>query len=174
LVAPVANESLRGALDVEYEVSEAEETLLNNANINVLVKFNGIRNMGDFVRTSDTEWRWLHKRDVTIVTMQSIKNSLAQWANWKVKTPANLGKIRKSVMGYFRQYDMRYVAHGGRFLNSTNPKEEPYYITCDTTNNDLGVAGIVGEIGFSIPEAVEEITLKYGLWDGGEVTVEEV
>lgn len=173
LVAPVANEPLRGALDVENEISESEEALLNKANLNVIIKFNGIRNMGDFVRTSDSEWRWLHKRDVTIVTMQSIKNSLAQWANWQVKSTKTLAKIRKSVMAYFRRYDMRDVPNGGRFLNVSNPKEIPYYVTCDTTNNDLGEPGIIVEIGFSIPEAVEEVTLRYGLWDG-LVEVEEV
>jgi hypothetical protein len=172
LVAPVANQPLLGVLDVENEIGDYEE-LLNNAHLNVIVKFNGIRNMGDYVRTSDTEWKWLHKRDVTIVTMQSIKNSLAQWANWQVKSLKTLGKIRKAVMGYLRKYDMRDVPIGGRFLNATDPSAEPYYVTCDTTNNDLGEPGIIVEIGFSIPEAVEEVTLRYGLWDGS-VTVEEV
>jgi hypothetical protein len=173
LVAPVANQPLLGVMDVENEIKESEEELLNNAHLNPIVKFNGIRNMGDYVRTSDTEWKWLHKRDVTIVTMQSIKNSLAQWANWQVKSLKTLGKIRKSVMGYLRKYDMRDLPIGGRFLNATDPSAEPYYVTCDTTNNNLGEPGIIVEIGFSIPEAVEEVTLRYGLWDGS-VDVEEV
>ena len=166
LVAPVANNPLSNVYAVENEISEPEEKLLNDANINVLVNFNGIRNMGDFCRTSTASWRWLHKRDVTIVTFQSIKNSLAQWANWQVKSTKTLGKIRKAVTAYLRQYDMTLVNTGGRFLNADNPKETPYWVTCDTTNNDLGEPGILVEVGISIPEAVEEITLRYGLWDG--------
>ncbi|MBT8348698.1 MAG: hypothetical protein HKP62_04535 [Sulfurovum sp.] len=171
LVAPVANSPLAYAVDVEYEVSEAEEILLNNAQINPIIKFNGIRNMGDYVRTTDADWKWLHKRDVTIVVTQSIKNSLATWGNWQVKSTAFLGKVRKSIMGYFRKYDMRYNPNGW-FQNATDPSADPYYVVCDITNNDLGEPDVYVTIGFSIPESVQEITVTYGLWDGGTVSIE--
>jgi hypothetical protein len=171
LVRPVANFVIRGVYDVEYEVNEAEEELLNNKGINAIIKYNGIRNMGDYIRTTDSNWKWLHKRDVVIVTMQSIKNSLSTWANWSVQSLDTLAKIEKAIDGYLRKYDMRFNKRG-RFMNVTNPGEKPYFVTCNQTNNDLGDPAVLVEIGLSIPEAVEEVTLRYTLWDGG-ATVEE-
>lgn len=171
LVRAVANFPIQGVYDLEYDVNENEEELLNNSNVNPIVKWNGIRCMGDYIRTSDTEWEWLHKRDVTIVTMQSIKNSLATWANWIVKSVDRLGQIERSIEAYFRKYDMRFNP-SGRFQNASDPSAKPYSVTCDTTVTDLDDPEVIVEIRYNIPEAVESITLRYGLSLGG-VTVEE-
>jgi len=163
---PLANIPLRDVDDLEYEVTDPEYTLLCEANINCIRKINGIRNMGDYMRTSDSAWRWMHKRDITLILINSIYRSLGSWTPWSLMVPGTLGKVRKAVSAFLRKYDRRIVPNGA-LLNQTDPSEIPYYIACDLGNNDLKGTVLTAEVGLSIVNVVETVVIRYGLWAGG-------
>lgn len=169
----VANVIIADVVSLEYEVSDSEAELLNVANINCIRNWNGIRNMGDRVRTSDAAWKWLHKRDVAIRVNQSILTSLKTWVNFTVNAPSTYGKISKVVDAYLRGGDRRLVPIGP-FLNVKNPAGPPYYIACDATTpgNDLAKTKIILAIGYSIVNTVEDVEVRVGLWDGGASLLE--
>lgn len=163
---PLANIPLADVESLQYEITDGEYSLLCQANLNTIRRVNGIRNMGDYMRTTNSAWRWMHKRDVTIVLINSIYKALSIWGPWSLMVPSTLGKVRKSVEGYLRRYDRRYTPNGS-LLNVSNPTEKPYYISCDLNNNDLKGTVLTAEVGLSIVNVAETVILRYGLWDGG-------
>ncbi len=167
----VANKIIRDVEELEYDVSDGEADLLNAANINCIRVWKGIRNMGDRMRTSDSAWKWLHKRDVAIRFNQSIKNSLGKWVNFQVYTPSTLGKIAKVTDAYLRLEDRRFVPNGA-LLNTKNTADPPYYLQCNLDNNDLSATKVYVNIGYCIVNTIEDVELRVGLWDGG-MSVEE-
>lgn len=169
-----ANVVIQGVVGLEYEVADAEADLLNENNINCIRNWNGIRNMGDRVRTSDSAWRWLHKRDVAIRLNQSMLQSLKTWANFTVNAPSTYGRITKVIDAYLRQEDRRLIPNGA-LLNPKDPSAMPYYVSCkpETPGNALNKTKVYALIGYSIVDTVEDVELKVGLWDGG-ATLEEV
>ena len=170
----VANVVIADVVSLEYEVSDDEAELLNDNNINCIRNWNGIRNMGDRVRTSDAAWKWLHKRDVAIRMNQSILNSLKTWVNFVVNAVNTYGKISKVCDAYLRTEDRRFNPTGA-LENPTNPGAAPYYISCsiETPGNSLAKTKITAAIGYSIVNTVEDVEVRVGLWDGGAV-LEEV
>jgi hypothetical protein len=170
----VANIIIIGAVGLEYDVTDGEATLLNESNINCIRDWNGIRNMGDRVRTTVAEWKWLHKRDVAIRLNQSIFQSLRTWVNFTPNALNTYGKITKAVDGYLISED-RTKNPTGALLNVRYPAEKPYYVDCtyETPGNSLEKTKIYVNIGYSIVNTVEDVELRVGLWDGGS-SAEEV
>ena len=169
-----ANVIIVGAIGIEYDVTDAEANLLNENNINCIRDWNGVRNMGDKIRTSVAEWKWLHKRDVAIRLNQSIFQSLRTWVNFTPNALNTYGKIRKAVDGYLISED-RTKNPTGALLNVRYPAEKPYYVDCayDTPGNSLEKTKIYVNIGYSVVNTVEDVELRVGLWDGGS-SAEEV
>ena len=169
-----ANVVIADVVSLEYEVSDDEAELLNTNNINCIRNWNGIRNMGDRVRTSDAAWKWLHKRDVAIRVNQSILNSLKTWVNFAVNAVNTYGKITKVCDAYLRTEDRRFDPMGA-FQNPANPAAAPYYISCsiDTPGNSLASTKIITNIGYAVVDTVEDVEVRVSLWDGG-ATLDEV
>lgn len=170
--AAVANIIIRDVEKLEYDVSDGEAELLNAANINCIRQWNGIRNMGDRMRTTDSAWKWMHKRDVAIRLNQSMLNSLGKWVNFIVNVPDSLGKISKTLDAYLRKEDRRFESDGA-LLNTKNPADPPYYAICDMTNTDLAGTKAYVDIGYCIVNTIEDVELRVGLWDGGMSAVEK-
>jgi hypothetical protein len=163
-----ANVIIIGVVGLENSVTDAEADLLNESNINCIRDWNGYRNMGDRVRTTVAEWKWLHKRDVAIRLNQSIFTSLRTWVNFTPNAPSTYSKISKVVDAYLRTEDRTLIPNGA-LLNVSNPDETPYYVDCtfETPGNDLASTKIYVKIGYSIVNTVEDVELRVGLWDGG-------
>lgn len=169
-----ANVQLVGVVSLENKVTQSEADLLNASNINCIREWNGIRNMGDRLRTTSARYKWLHKRDVMIRLNQSVLLSLRTWVNFKVNALDTYGKIDKEVDAYLRTEDRTLVPLGA-LLNTKNPALKPYYVDCkwDTPGNDLSKTKIYLKMGYSIVNTVEDVEIRVGLWDGG-ATLEEV
>ena len=168
-----ANLIIIGVVDLENDVTDAEADLLNASNINCIREWQGIRNMGDKVRTTIANWQWLHKRDTTIRLVQSIFTSLRTWVNFTPNAPSTYGKITKVVDAYLRTED-RTLVPTGALLNVRYPNEKPYYVDCTSTTpgNSLESTKINVKLGFSIVNTVEDVVLEINLWDGGSSLVE--
>ena len=169
-----ANVQIVGVVSLENKVTQPEADLLNASNINCIREWNGIRNMGDRMRTTSAKYKWLHKRDVMIRINQSVFLSLRTWVNFKVNALDTYGKIDKVVDAFLRTED-RTLNPLGALLNVNNPSEKPYYVDCkwDTPGNDLSKTKIYLKMGYSIVNTVEDVEIRVGIWDGG-AKLEEV
>jgi hypothetical protein len=148
--APAGTEAvLRGALDVELNLTDNENGILNKLGVNCIRKFpNGIVNWG--ARTLDgaddfgSEWKYIPIRRLALF----LEESLFRGTKWVVFEPNNeplWAQIRMNLtafmLGLFRQ---------GAFQGSTPDKA--FFVKCDaetTTQNDrnLGIVNI--QVGFA-------------------------
>lgn len=160
-----ANEVVRGALDVSYRVTQAEQGELNPAGVNVIRYFEreGILCWG--ARTLDedsSEWRYLNLRRLFIMIEQSIARS----TRWIVFEPNDrtLWKSIKRDINAFLTHLWRDGALMGR------SPAEAFFCQCDEETNtpdviDLGI--VVTVIGIAPVKPAEFIVFRLHQWEGG-------
>jgi len=159
-----ANIALNGALGVEYEVTEAEHEMLNNAGVNCTIRDRGIRIMGGRTTSTDPEWRYIHiVRTFNMFWTSIIANM--RWAIFEVNDSKLWGRIRRNTTAYFKKFDRREVRNGALW-NKNNPDEDPYYVICDASTN-IEDTRVVCRYGLCIVDTAEVIEFESSLWDGG-------
>jgi phage tail sheath protein FI len=159
--APAGTEAdLRGVLDVELNLTDAENGVLNKLGVNCIRKFpNGIVNWG--ARTLDgsddfgSEWKYIPIRRLALF----LEESLFRGTKWVVFEPNDeplWAKIRMNLnafmMSLFRQ---------GAFQGATPDKA--FFVKCDgetTTANDrnLGIVNI--QVGFAPLKPAEFVIIS--------------
>lgn len=168
-----ANETVRGALNVSYQLTRAEQAELNPAGVNCIRLFReeGIRVWG--ARTladSSSEWRYLNVRRL----FNMIKESVAESTRWIVFEPndATLWKsIRRDVSAF-----LTLQWREGALMGST--PEEAFYVKCDEETNppeviDAGM--VVTRVGIAPVKPAEFVVFRISQYQGGtEIETEGV
>ncbi|MFE6273347.1 phage tail sheath family protein [Streptomyces goshikiensis] len=164
-----ANEVVRGALDLEYHLNDAEQSVLNNANINALRAFPGGPPLvwGARALASRTEWRYVNVRRLVAY----ISDSLLQGLRWAVFEPNNTA-LWKALERTVTEFLTRVWQAGALFGRSA---EEAFYVKIDEELNpapvrELGQVFI--EIGLAPTRPAEHVVIQLGLWSGGGRTGE--
>lgn len=170
--APAGDEAnLRGALDVEYRLSEAEHTdLVVNGCINGIRAVPRAGIVVDASRTlsTDTRWRYVNVR----LLFNFVKSSLKQGLRWVRQEPnrdslwksVRLSSVTPFLMGLWRQ---------GAF--GTGTPEETFTVICDENNNppDLVEQGYLNvEVYFYPSRPAETIVIKVGQQPSGGLASE--
>lgn len=166
-----ANEPLRGVLGLSYQVTRAEQGILNPAGINCIRYFSGsgIRVWG--ARTlapGSSEWRYVNVR--RLVNM--IKESIVEGTGWAVFEP-NDRTLWKSVERDIRAF-LRLLWQDGALMGAT--PEQAFFVKCDAETNPPEVvdAGrLVTVIGIAPVKPAEFIVFRIGQWAGGVETAGE-
>lgn len=166
-----ANEAVRGALGVTYQVTRAEQSLLNPAGVNVIRSFSteGIRVWG--ARTlapSSGDFRYLNVRRLFAM----VEESLAEGMRWAVFEPNDrtLWKsIRRDVSAFLTR-----LWRDGALMGST--PEEAFFVKCDEETNppeeiDAGVVTTV--IGMAPVKPAEFIVFRISQTSEGTETITE-
>jgi phage tail sheath protein FI len=160
-----ANEPIRGALNLTYRLTAAEQGVLNLAGINCFRFFEreGIRVWG--ARTladSSSEWRYLNVRRLFIM----IEKSIGRSTNWVVFEPNDrtLWKSIRRDVGAFLTYLWRTGALMGRTPAAA------FFVKCDEETNpsdviDLGQ--VVTLVGIAPVKPAEFVVFRISQWDGG-------
>ncbi|HKV88846.1 MAG TPA: phage tail sheath C-terminal domain-containing protein [Candidatus Dormibacteraeota bacterium] len=160
-----ANEVVRGALDVTYRVTQAEQGELNPAGINVIRYFEreGILSWG--ARTLDvdsSEWRYLNVRRLFIMIEQSIARS-TRWIVFEPNDRTLWKSIKRDINAFLTQ-----LWRGGALMGAT--PGEAFFCQCDEETNppesiDLGI--VVTVIGIAPVKPAEFIVFRLHQWEGG-------
>ncbi len=158
-----ANELVRGALGLSYNVTRAEQGELNKKGVNVIRTFpDGIRVWGARTLASEaSEWRYIPVRR----TCNMIKESIEEGTRWTVFEPNDM-MTWKSVERDIRAFLMR-VWREGALLGST--PEQAFFVKCDAETNPAEVrdAGqLIAEIGIAPVKPAEFIIFRIGQWSG--------
>lgn len=124
-----ANEVIRGALDVEFEVSQAEQGLLNPIGINCIRPFGtrGIRVWGARTLASDAEWRYLNVRRLFNMIETSIMDG-TQWVVFEPNEMRTWEAVKRNVSAF-----LTTLWRDGALFGAT--KEEAFYVKCDESTN---------------------------------------
>lgn len=159
-----ANEVVRGALDLSYAVTNAEQGELNGAGVNCIRFFDrdGILVWG--ARTLDeesSEWRYLNLRRLFIMIEQSIARS----TRWLVFEP-NERSTWKNVIRDCTAF-LTHLWRDGALVGRT--PQEAFFVQCDEETNpqesiDLGM--LVTVIGVAAVKPAEFIVFRLQQWEG--------
>lgn len=165
-----ANEVVRGAIDIEVNITRNEHDLLNPEGINVIRAFpgRGIRIWGARTLSSDPAWRYLNVRRL----FNFLEKSILDGTNWVVFEPnddALWAKIRRTIASFLV---MQWRA-GALFGASPG---EAFYVKCDAETNPaegIDAGQVVCEIGVAPVKPAEFVIFRLAQFSGGAALVSE-
>ena len=153
------NETVRGALRFETDISFAEQELLNPRGVNCLRFFPGRGNRlwGARTTSSDPEWKYVGPRRYFLYLEHSIDRS-TQWAVFENNGQQLWANVRESVSSFL------YNEWVSGALLGANP-EEAYFVRCDRTTmtqSNLDNGQLICLIGVSVLKPAEFVVFKIG------------
>ncbi|ACY16158.1 phage tail sheath family protein [Haliangium ochraceum] len=158
-----ANELVRGALGLKYNVSKGEQDLLNPKGINAIRMMNGgIRIWGARTLSSDPSWKYINVRRLFIMVESSIERA----TQWVVFEP-NDHRLWKRVVRTISSFLTLLWRNGA--LMGTSP-EQAFFVKCDDETNPPEVvdAGqLVVEIGLAPVKPAEFVIFRIGQMPSG-------
>ena len=158
-----ANEIVRGALGLRYNITRPEQDFLNPRGINCIRHMGdrGIRVWGARTISSDPSWRYINVRRLFLMIEQSIEIG----TQWVVFEP-NDQNLWKRVSRDLTAFLLR-IYNSGALMGKT--PEEAFYVKCDSETNPPEVvdAGqMVCEIGIAPVKPAEFVIFRIGQMAG--------
>lgn len=152
-----ANELFKTALGLKYNLTDAEQELLNPKGINCIRNFpgRGIRVWGARTISSNPEWRYVNVRRLFCMVEQALQNG----TNWVVFEP-NTRDLWKKIVRNITSFMLNIWKSGALFGSSP---EEAFYVRCDDELNppesiDAGYVNI--EIGLAPAKPAEFVVFR--------------
>ncbi len=156
-----ANEVIAGVIDIETNVTKAEQSLLNPNGINCIRKFSGrgIRVWGARTLASDPAWRYINVRRLFNYVEESVERS-TQWIVFEPNDHALWAKVRRDLTAFLRTVWLSGALFG-------QSPEKAFYVKCDEETNlpelrDLGQ--MVCEIGMAPVKPAEFVIFRFSQW----------
>ncbi len=163
-----ANEIVRGALGLKYNITKGEQDLLNPRGINCIREFpnRGIRVWGARTISSDPEWRYLNVRRLFNMVEQSIEGG----TQWVVFEP-NDQDLWKRVSRNLTAFLLRVWRDGALFGETP---DQAFYVKCDAETNPpevIDAGQLIVEIGMCPTKPAEFVIFRIGqMPTGGDVS----
>ena len=152
-----ANEIFRTALGLKYNLTDAEQELLNPKGINCIREFpgRGIRVWGARTISSNPEWRYINVRRLFCMVEQALQNG----TNWVVFEP-NTRDLWKKLTRNITAFLLNIWRSGALFGDTP---EEAFYVRCDDELNppeSIDAGYVVCEIGLAPAKPAEFVVFR--------------
>jgi len=159
-----ANEIVRGALGLRYQISRGEQDILNPRGINCirLMQGGGIRIWGARTLSSDPSWRYVNVRRLFIMVETSIERA----TQWVVFEP-NDHRLWKRVVRTISSF-LTLIWRQGALMGET--PEKAFYVKCDEETNPpevVDVGQLIVEIGLAPVKLAEFVIFRIGQMPAG-------
>jgi phage tail sheath protein FI len=159
-----ANEIVRGALGLRYQISRGEQDILNPRGINCirLMQGNGIRIWGARTLSSDPSWRYINVRRLFIMVETSIERA----TQWVVFEPNDF-RLWKRVVRTIASF-LTLVWRQGALMGET--PEKAFFVKCDEETNPpevIDVGQLIVEIGLAPVKPAEFVIFRIGQMPAG-------
>ena len=159
-----ANEIVRGALGLKYNISKAEQDFMNPRGINCIRNMGdrGIRVWGARTISSDPSWRYINVRRLFLMIEQSIEIG-TQWVVFEPNDSSLWKRVSRNIQAFLLR-----IYNSGALMGKT--PEEAFYVKCDDETNPPEVvdAGqMVCEIGIAPVKPAEFVIFRIGQIAGG-------
>jgi uncharacterized protein len=158
-----ANEIVRGALGLKYNVSKGEQDLLNPKGINAIRLMNGgIRIWGARTLSSDPSWKYINVRRLFIMVETSIERA-TQWVVFEPNDHRLWKRVTRTISSF-----LTLLWRNGALMG-TSP-EQAFFVKCDAETNPAEVvdAGqLVVEIGLAPVKPAEFVIFRIGQMPSG-------
>ena len=159
-----ANEVVRGALELEFQISKGDQDGLNPGGVNCIRNINnnitvwGARTIGG---DANTDLKYINVRRTLIFLRESIDRG-TQWVVFEPNDRTLWAKIVLNVSAF-----LTTVWRDGALFGST--PQEAFYVKCDDETNpfeerDLG--RVTTEIGVAIVRPAEFVIFRISQWPG--------
>ena len=152
-----ANEIVRGALDVETNITKAEQGILNPIGINAIRPFGtqGIRVWGARTLSSNTDWQYINVRRL----FNTIETAIMNGTQYAVFEPNDkkLWEGLKRTIGSF----LRGMWRDGALFGAT--AEQAFYVKCDEETNppdSIDQGKVVVEVGIAPVKPAEFVIFR--------------
>ena len=152
-----ANEVVRGALGVEFDINDGLQDNLNPKGVNVIRSFpsRGIRVWGARTITSNALWKYVSVRRLFIFLEHSIYDG-TQWVVFEPNDDALWARVKDTIRLF-----LRTQWRSGALLGRT--EEEAFFITCDRrvmSQDDILNGRLVCEIGIAPVRPAEFVIFR--------------
>jgi hypothetical protein len=152
-----ANEVVRGALDVEKNITRGEQSLLNPIGINCIRPFGtrGIRVWGARTLSSNTDWTYINVRRLFNMIETAIMNG-TQYAVFE-PNDQKLWEGLKRTVGSF----LRGLWRDGALFGAT--ADQAFYVKCDSETNppeSIDLGRVVVEVGIAPVKPAEFVIFR--------------
>lgn len=159
-----ANELVRGALGLKYNVSRGEQDLLNPKGINAIrtMQGGGIRIWGARTLSTDPSWKYVNVRRLFIMVEASIE-AATQWVVFEPNDHRLWKRVTRTISSF-----LTLLWRNGALMG-TSP-EQAFYVKCDEETNPAEVvdAGqLVVEIGLAPVKPAEFVIFRIGQMASG-------
>ena len=160
-----ANEVVRGATGLGYNVTKGEQDTLNPFGVNCIRAFPGmgIRVWGARTLSSNPSWRYINVRRLFNFVEKSIEGG-TQWVVFEPNEPRLWGRVRRDVTAF-----LTMVWRDGALFGAA--PSEAFYVKCDAETNppesrDLG--RLIIEIGMAPVKPAEFVIFRISQWAPGQ------
>lgn len=152
-----ANETVRGALDLEYDIDQGTQEILNPRGVNVIRRFpgRGIRVWGARTLASDPLWKYVSVRRLFIFIEHSIYNS-TQWVVFEPNDSNLWARVQQTITLFLRTQWRNGALMGDK-------EEEAFQISVgrDTmTADDILNGRLIVEIGIAPVRPAEFVIFR--------------
>lgn len=152
-----ANEVVRGALDLETNITRTEHDALNPEGINVIRAFpgRGIRVWGARTLSSDPSWRYINVRRL----FNYLESSILVGTQWSVFEPNDLDlwqRLRRTISAF-----LLGMWRDGALFGVT--PEQAFYVKCDEETNPPDVVDrgqVIIEVGIAPVKPAEFVVFR--------------
>ncbi|MEA3308968.1 MAG: phage tail sheath subtilisin-like domain-containing protein [Chloroflexota bacterium] len=158
-----ANEIVRGATGLAYNVTKGEQDVLNPNGVNCIRAFSGrgIRVWGARTLSSDPSWRYINVRRLFNYVKKSIERG-TQWVVFEPNEPRLWARVRNAVDSF-----LTIVWREGALFGLA--PAQAFYVKCDEELNppasrDMG--RLIVEIGMSPVKPAEFVIFRISQWAG--------
>ena len=154
-----ANRPVKFAQGAAEEISDAQQDILNPAQINCLREFpgRGLRVWGARTVSSDPEWRYVNVRRLMSFIEEALEESLA----WAVFQPNNF-QLRSLITAAVTVF-LERLWEQGALVGGT--AEQAFYVRCDAENNpdsETTKGRLLIEIGVALVRPAEFVVIRIG------------
>ena len=162
-----ANEILRGAQALAYEVTAADQAILNPDGINAVRSFSGegikVYGARTLATVGNQSWKYVNVRRLFNYLVRSVDRGM-RWAVFEPNDHDLWGRLQRNIRAF-----LWTEWKDGKLFGAT--PEEAFYVKCDgdlnpTEQRDLGRVFV--EVGVNPVKPAEFVIINIGQWDGGK------
>jgi phage tail sheath protein FI len=152
-----ANETVRGALDLEFDINDGTQDVLNPKGVNAIRRFpgRGIRIWGARTLSSNTLWKYVSVRRLFIFLERSIYEG-TQWVVFEPNDARLWARVTDTIRLFLRA-QWRLGALYGR------TEEQAFFITCNESvmsQDDILNGRLICEIGIAPVRPAEFVVFR--------------
>ncbi|HEC97724.1 MAG TPA: phage tail sheath family protein [Nitrospirae bacterium] len=164
-----ANEVVKGATALEFQITKGEQDILNPRGVNCIRAFpgRGIRVWGARTLSSNTLWKYINVRRLFIFLEESIEEG-TQWVVFEPNNEKLWGRVRATVTEFLAR-----VWRDGALMGTK--AEEAFFVKCDRTTmtqDDIDNGRLICLIGVAPVKPAEFVIFRIAQWAGGSSVTE--